>query len=425
VAARPPAFAPKPLKDEAERRAKMEQMRRRATGLLVFAGVVFLVARLFEPAHPWLGFIRATAEASLVGGLADWFAVTALFRKPLGLPIPHTAIIPTQKDRIGRILGNFLQEHFLTRDVIAAKIRSVHLAERVARWMSDPAESKLIAKHIAAGLARAIQSLPDEEVTELIRKSAANRLQATRIAPILSDVLALLTTERRHQDLLNEAARLIAQTIEENQIEIRLRIAEQSPWWVPGVVDDKIYQKIMSALEDLLEELRTDPRHPLRLKFDIALEDFIDRLKNSPEVIAKAEALKEKLVDQPVFEEFAASLWHSARRAAARYSANPDAKSPDALEQAIITAGESLLTNPAVLEEFEEFLSRMISSAVEQHRHEVAEFLAQTVSRWDPEVASQRLELVVGRDLQFIRINGTLVGGLVGLLIYTISLLLS
>src|SRR4051794_14365814 len=188
--------------DDAQREARLKAMKRRATGLLAVALVVFVVASVFEPVYPWLGFIRATAEASLVGGLADWFAVTALFRKPLGLPIPHTAIVPTQKDRIGRILGNFLQEHFLTRDVIAAKIRSIHLGERVARWMADPAESKQIAKQIAGGLAKAIQSLPDEEVTALIRKSAANRLQATRIAPILSDILALLTTDRRHQDLL-------------------------------------------------------------------------------------------------------------------------------------------------------------------------------------------------------------------------------
>lgn len=419
VAATPPRTTT-PI-DAAERRRQLETMRRRATGLLVLALAVYIAASLFEATHPWLGYVRATAEASMVGGLADWFAVTALFRHPLGIPIPHTAIVAKQKDRIGRVLGNFVQNHFLSRDIVTVELKSMRLSQRIARWLGEPANSARLARQLAAGVARTALALPDDQVRAIIQRSAVARIRKTPVAPMLSDVLTLVTADDRHQQLLNEAIGIIARTIEDNPDAIRDGIRSSSPWWVPGVVDQVVFKKILQSVTRLVDDIRNDPHHPLRRRFDDALTDFIDKLKHSPEVSAKAEALKEQMLGHPMVEDWAAALWDSARQAAERYRQNPEGAPPDALERGIIALGESLLANTALAAELDGFLTEAVATVMEQHRHEVAELITHTVSAWDPEVAVQRLELAVGSDLQYIRMNGTLVGGLVGLCIHAIS----
>jgi uncharacterized membrane-anchored protein YjiN (DUF445 family) len=408
--------------DEATRRAQLARMKRVATGLLVLALLVFLVARVFEPAYPWLGFVRATAEASLVGGLADWFAVTALFRRPLGLPIPHTAIIPTQKDRIGRVLGSFVEKHFLSREVLSAKLSGLHVSERAARWVARPENSVRVAAQVAAAVAKTVEALPPGEVTELIRRGALARLQAVRVAPILGNVLSVVAAEDRHQDLLDEAIELVARAIAENREVLRASFREGSPWWLPDVVDEALYQRIMAALDAVLLDVRADPAHPLRRRFDGATRDFIERLKHSPDVIARAEALKRDVLDDALMDALSTALWERVRQAAARHGMEPDRASLEPLERGLVTLGESLLANQSLLAELDEFLAAQLSAMLEDHRQEVAELIADTVRTWPPEMAAERLELAVGRDLQFIRLNGTLVGGLAGLVIYTFSL---
>jgi uncharacterized membrane-anchored protein YjiN (DUF445 family) len=408
--------------DEATRRAQLARMKRVATGLLVLALLVFLVARVFEPAYPWLGFVRATAEASLVGGLADWFAVTALFRRPLGLPIPHTAIIPTQKDRIGRVLGSFVEKHFLSREVLSAKLSGLHVSERAARWVARPENSVRVAAQVAAAVAKTVEALPPGEVTELIRRGALARLQAVRVAPILGNVLSVVAAEDRHQDLLDEAIELVARAIAENREVLRASFREGSPWWLPDVVDEALYQRIMAALDAVLLDVRADPAHPLRRRFDAATRDFIERLKHSPDVIARAEALKRDVLDDALMDALSTALWERVRQAAARHGMEPDRASLEPLERGLVTLGESLLANQSLLAELDEFLAAQLSAMLEDHRQEVGELIADTVRTWPPEMAAERLELAVGRDLQFIRLNGTLVGGLAGLVIYTFSL---
>jgi uncharacterized membrane-anchored protein YjiN (DUF445 family) len=285
--------------DDDARQAQLDAMRRRATGLLALAAAVFATALALEGRYPWLGFVRATAEASLVGGLADWFAVTALFRHPLGIPIPHTAIVATRKDRIGRVLGNFVQAHFLTREVIAAKLREVRPAERAARWLSKVENSRRIAQQVASGVARTLEALPDEEVRGLVRQGLIAQLRATRAAPALGRTLSLVLAGNRHQELLNEGVRLAAQAVHDNRELIREQVKAESPWWVPGMVDDLLYQRIVAAIETMLAGIGTDPHHPLRGTFDAALRDFIHRLEHSPEVIERAEALKEEWLADP------------------------------------------------------------------------------------------------------------------------------
>ena len=407
--------------DDASRQAQLDAMRRRATGLLGIAAAVFAVARSFEGRWPWLGFVRATAEASLVGGLADWFAVTALFRHPLGIPIPHTAIVATRKERIGRVLGTFVQSHFLTREVIAAKLRSVRPAERAARWLSDVENSRRIAHQVASGVARTLDALPDEEMRTLVQQALIAQLRATRAAPALGKTLSLVVAGNRHQELLNEAVRLAAQAVHDNRELIREQVKAESPWWVPGVVDDLLYQRIVTAIEKMLQGIGTDPNHALRAAFDTALRDFIDRLQHSPEAIARADALKEEWLADPSVAELTGRVWETTRGAVTRFATRADGAEAGPLERGISAFGAALIANQAMLDEINDMVIDLTVSVVEQYRDEIGDFIAQTVAGWDPAATSHRFELAVGRDLQFVRINGTLVGGLVGLAIYTIS----
>ena len=417
----PPALPPR--KDDATRRADLARMKRIATGLLVAAAAVFLVTRWFEPAHPWLGFVRATAEAALVGGLADWFAVTALFRRPLGLPIPHTAIIQTQQERIGRVLGNFVQNHFLSREVLAARLASMQVAERAARWLGEEENSRRLARHLAVGVAQAMQTVEEEQARALIQESAVARLRTMQLAPLLGSVLSVVATDQRHQVLLDEALRLAGETLEKNRDELARRIKDESPWWVPTAVDQAFQKKIETASLRLIQEVRADPFHPLRLKFDIAVRQFIERLRSSEEVQQRAETMKAELLQHPALGEFAASLWDRARGAAERFSADASDEALAPLARGIGAVGRSLLEKPERLAELDRVLNDFAASVVERHQHEVGNLIAETVRRWDPGYAVERLELAVGQDLQFIRLNGTLVGGLAGLVIYSISLL--
>jgi len=411
--------------DDADRQAQLDRMKRRATGLLIVATAIFGVTRWYESRYPWLGFIRATAEAAMVGGLADWFAVTALFRHPLGLPIPHTAIVAARKDRIGRTLGNFVQYNFLARDVVERRLAAMRIAERAVTWLSDPANARLIARQVALGLARSAEALPDDDARRLIGDGLAARVHATRVAPVLGSVLSFITSDSRHQDLLDDALGLIEQSVRENREIIRVKVAEESPWWMPEVVDERIYLKIVGAIENLLREVRESPDHPLRAKFHEALVRFTDKLRTSPDVIAKAEALKEEIFSAPVLDEIATSIWRSARTGLVRYAerqpAEGESAPPGALERGIVSFADAMRSNDAMLGELDRFVTDATLTVVEQYRHEVGELIAHTVAAWDPEATSRRIELAIGRDLQFIRINGTLVGGLAGLIIYAVS----
>ncbi|MFN2565775.1 MAG: DUF445 domain-containing protein [Gemmatimonadaceae bacterium] len=406
--------------DDTERARRLAAMKRRATGLLVAFTGLFIAARLLESRYPWLAVVRAISEAAMVGGLADWFAVTALFRQPMGLPIPHTAIVPTRKDRIGRSLGNFVQKHFLTREVISRHLAGLQVARRLATWASQPENSRRIATQVAGGLARAAEVLPGDEVRQAIHNSLVSRGRATQVAPVLSEVLSFVAADGRHQVLLDRALELIAGLVHQNRDAIRERVGTETPWWVPDVIDEKLYQKIVNGVERVLSEVREQADHPVRVQFDRVLEDFIEGLKHSPEMIDRAERAKERLLEAPVVAELSGSLWDSTRRSLMRY-ADPDGPSAAPLERGITAAAEAVLANEALLAEIDAAIINATVTAVERYRPEIAALIERTVADWDAADATRRIEVAVGRDLQFIRINGTLVGGLVGLLLYLLS----
>src|SRR5258706_3507359 len=414
--------------DDAERQARLDAMKRRAPALPGVALLVFAVASFYEPLYPWLGYVRATAEASLVGGLADWFAVTALFRHPLGLPIPHTAIVATRKERIGQILGNFVQNHFLSREVIAANLRRVHPAERAAGWLADREHARQISRQFASSLVKTLDGLPPNELQDLVSQVVRNRVRTFRVAPALGKTLALALGDNRQEELLNATVKLAAEAVRNNRELIRERVREETPWWIPPVLDDKIYQKIIETVHRRLQDMVRDSSHPLRTAFADAIGDFIQRLQHSPEVIARAEALKEEWLMGAQTDELARKLWEGVRQAVRKYAASADGAAteagPNPLDSGLAEFGVALLSNPTLLAEIDDLLIDLTAGVVEKYRHEIGGLIAQTVASWDAAATSPRFELAGGRGLQVVRINGTLVGGLVGLLIYTITRLL-
>jgi uncharacterized membrane-anchored protein YjiN (DUF445 family) len=349
--------------------------------------------------------------------------VTALFRRPLGLPIPHTAIIMTQRDRIGRVLGNFVQRHFLTRDVVIAELRRLHPSERLARWLAAPENSARVAALLQSGFARTVQAVPDEEFRALIRRAAVERVERTLVAPILGDVLAMVTSEDRHHAMFDQALQLVLTALSENRELIRAQIRKESPWFVPGVVDTAIYRQLLRATERTLADVRADAAHPLRVKFDEELRAFVEKLKHSPDMSAKAEEIKSQVLNADVVEGIVDGVWDSVRASALRYGAEGEGP-PEGLVRGLAAAGTALLTNHAVLAELDDTLIAWVADAAERNRDHVGALIARTVQAWDPSVAATRLELAVGPDLQYIRINGTLVGALAGLGLHALGKLL-
>ena len=416
------------VRDDTEKALQYAIMRRRATALLAAFTVLFIAAATIRHLYPglspfWIGLVRATAEAAMVGGVADWFAVTALFRHPMGIPIPHTAIVAQRKDRIGRSLGNFVGNNFLAREVIARQLAGMKLGERAARWLAEPHHQRRVARAIAGGVARAVEAVPDDDLQSSVQGAVVAQLRKVHVAPLLADLLALATTDDRHQEFLDRIVTLVNRIVEENKELIRIRIAEESPWWVPGAVDDKLYQKIVSGIERTLAEIAADDAHPLRAQFDKTLRDFVEKLHTSPETIARAEAMKERLLEHPAVGELSGALLATGRTALAKY-AGPGAPTPEPLERALGAVAERALGNEALLRDVDESVERLVLGVVDQYRPEVAELIARTVEGWDATAASAKIEVQIGRDLQFIRINGTLVGALVGLLLYLVTVLI-
>ncbi len=413
-----------PLRDEEEKRERLEKMKRMATGLLILAAIVFVIARILEERWPWLGYVRATAEAAMVGAIADWFAVTALFRYPLGIPIPHTAIIPSRKEKIGISLGNFVQNNFLSPPVIIARIRSANVAKKLAEWLANPDHGDTVGKHAAAGVSGLVQVLRDEEVQEIIETSVINRVRATQVAPLMGNVLSLVTADNRHQELLDSAIRLFERLFDENREALRAKISREMPWWMPQAVDDQIYLKLVRSVEKTLHEVTSNPDHPLRHRFNEAVAEFVERLRSSPEMIARGEELKEEVLRHPAVREYSGSLWADVKGGVLEHSADPQSEFRRRVGHAVSRFGASLQHDEELLEKVNGWVEQAVLYVVDQYRHEVAALIETTVAAWDPVDTTHKIELQIGRDLQYIRINGTLVGGLVGLLIYTVAQIL-
>lgn len=407
--------------DDATRRLLLRRMKRVATGLLLIATVIFVVAHILESSYPWLGYVRATAEAAMIGGLADWFAVTALFRYPLGIPIPHTAIVPRHKDRVGAILANFMQRHFLSGEVVGEKLRSANIAQQMADWIVDPEHARTVARQAATALSAGAKATQTEAVQQMIESALARKIESTPVAPLLGKALELVVEDERHQDLFDDAMRLIGRAVRENRAFVRERIDRETPWWVPEQIDEKLTEKIVKSIDRTVQDVHNDPHHPMRERFDVALRTFIERLKTDERAIARAENIKRDFLNDAVIRDLGGAIWQDINDALARVAEREEGAGLDAITRSLVAFGKAVQEDPALMAKVDKWVVEVATQLVDRYRDEVGKLITDTVAKWDPEATSQRIELAVGRDLQFIRINGTLVGGLAGLAIYTIS----
>ncbi len=416
-----PAPAASAADDAERRRADLRRMKRTATGLLLAATAVFLAARVLEEGTPWLGYVRATAEAAMVGAVADWFAVTALFRHPLGLRIPHTAIIPSRKDDIGRGLGTFVQQNFLTRAVVEERLAKVSLASRLGEWLAEPAHAAQVADQVAGVLRTSLDTLRDDDVQEALETAVSRRVRAIEAGPVLARGIDLAVADGRHQETLSVLLRKVAEVVDENEDLLRARLEDETPRWLPSRVDDRIFTRVHAGMQRFLREVAEDPDHPMRETLDERIRRLADDLARSPAMRARADELKDELIDHPALRDWSSTVWADLKATLLDHADDPDSDLRRRLAEAVTSFGERLRDDPTLQARIDGWISSTAVEVVERSRGEVGEVIASTVARWDPSEATDRIELQVGRDLQFIRINGTVVGGLVGLLIHTVG----
>jgi uncharacterized membrane-anchored protein YjiN (DUF445 family) len=411
--------------DDPARRRALRRMKLFATGLLVLAAVVYLLARANEEGGPaWVGYVRAGAEAAMVGALADWFAVTALFRHPLGLPIPHTAIIPNRKDQIGRSLGEFVQGNFLTREVLAERLAGVHAGRRVGVWLSQPAHAARATSVAADALRGVLEVLDDRDVEGALGVMVERRLRQVEVAPLLARAVDVSVEGGHHQRALDAIIKGIGSFLEENRGTLREALKKESPWWVPEPIDDRIFNKIFTGVQRFLDDIEDTPDHEVRVSIEERIVALAERLRSDPEMIARAEELWHELLSHPEVQAWFESLWGSVKKAALAAADDPSSDLRVRVCDGLRGFGERLAADVELQAKIDDWLERTLAYVVDNYKSEVADLIATTVERWDSQETSRRIELQVGHDLQFIRINGTVVGGIAGVLIYTVGQIL-
>jgi uncharacterized membrane-anchored protein YjiN (DUF445 family) len=412
------------LRQEKERRRQLRVAQRRATGLLVVMSLVYLVLVVTTDDHGAWGYVRAAAEGSMVGGLADWFAVTAIFRHPLGLPIPHTAVIPERKEQFGETLGAFVQENFLSPSVLAERIRGARVGDRAAAWLSDSANAETAAGHAADLVVALADVIKDEDVHGLVERELDRAVQSIPVAPLAGRALRMMTEQGRHEELFDAILRGLQRFLEDNREPMRQRFAREAPWWLPGAVDDRIFDRLYDGVGNLLRDANTDPDHEVRVQFTAWLRGLIDRLEESPELEARGNELKRELLEHPELRRWTASLWTDTKARLRAQADDPSSELRRRLAEAVCATGRRLQDDPGLTAKVDEMAESGARYVAEHFHVEIAGLISGTISRWDAEQTSSRLELLLGRDLQFIRINGTVVGGLAGVAIHALGLAL-
>jgi uncharacterized membrane-anchored protein YjiN (DUF445 family) len=421
VGAPPSTFPAGP--DDAVKAQQLAVMKRRATGALVVVTAVFLATLPFDGTTA--EYVRAAAEASMVGGLADWFAVTALFRHPLGLPIPHTAVIPERKDQFGLTLGEFVQRNFLSSETIGERVRTARVAERAAAWLADPGNAAVVAGRLADAAAWGIDLVEDDEVHVAIESVVRRQTEAMQLAPLAGRALRAVTATDRHSEVLGAAMSALERFLDENREALRTRYHRESPWWIPGAIDDRIFDRLVDGARHMLGEVAADPDHELRKELDRRLRDLAEQLEHSPELRARGEQLKAELLASPELRKWTRSLWEDAKAALHEQARDPESEVRRRLATTVAGVGRRLQEDPELGNAVEAAAERGARYVAEHFHDEITGLVTSTVQRWDAQETSGKLELLLGRDLQFIRINGTVVGGVAGLAIHAVAELLT
>ncbi len=408
---------------EVQQQRGLRRMKAGSTGLLLGAVVVYVVAHRWRAAGgpAWAGYLAAAAEAGTIGGLADWFAVTALFRHPLGLPIPHTAILPNRKADLGRSLQSFVASNFLSEPVIRDKIARLGVAARLAGWLSDPAHATRVVNELATVVRGVVSVLRDEDVQHLLEQVVVRRVAAEPLGPPAGRLLGALVEQRSHHRLVDLAIDRGIEWLTDNKEAVLRVVSEQAPGWTPRFVDVRVANRVYNELMRFLTELRAGPSHRLRLALDAYLATLADKLRHDPATMARAEEIKNRLLAHPELRRGVAALWGAIKGVIVEAAADPTNELRKQAAEGLASMGRRLSTDEALRGKIDRWVEDAATHVITTYRDDVTAVISDTVDRWDAKDTSRKIELQVGRDLQYIRINGTVVGALAGLIIYTVS----
>ncbi|AWB87022.1 DUF445 domain-containing protein [Mycetocola zhujimingii] len=406
-----------------ERRRGLVSMKRTATGLLILMAVIFCISFALQDEIPWLGWVRAASEGGMVGALADWFAVTALFRHPLGLPIPHTAIIPRRKDEIGASLGDFVESNFLSEPVVRHKLESTHIGQKLGDWLARPENATRLADEISVGAKGMLSLLDDDDVRDVLEKLARTHLIEQPWSESLGAWGEGVVAAGGHHAAVGLVLDGIEEWLENNPEAFARLVSSRLPSWVPSfldrVVDDRLYREALG----FVRRMKDDEFDPARRAVDNYLLTLTDNLQNDPLMIARFEHAKSELFDSPRVRELASATWNTTKSALIESLDDPASGLRVQLARTVNDLGSRISTDSRLSTKLDLWVTDAAVYLVNTYRHEIASVITDTVERWDPREMSEKVELQVGRDLQFIRINGTVVGALAGLAIFTVATL--
>jgi uncharacterized membrane-anchored protein YjiN (DUF445 family) len=403
-----------------QRRRGLRRMRTLAVALLLLAAVVYVVTM---DTTGWLGFVNAGAEASMVGAFADWFAVTALFKHPLGLPIPHTALIPRRKEELGRSLEEFVGENFLQESIIRERMDAAQLSRRLGSWVGVEANARRVVDEASSVLHLALSRIRDDDMVSLIEEALLPRFIAEPVSPVAGSLLEEIVRDGAHHGLvdlvLDEAHRWLTQ----NEDTFVAVVGERAPWWSPTALNDRVTHRLHVEAVSWIEDIAEDPFHHVRTALDSALAQLAHDLLHDPPTQERMERLKDRVLSHPQLVVTATSLWNAFRRALMESLEDPDGPLRKRAIHELAAFGERLQGDDDLRAKLDRYAADLAVFTVSRYGDELTTVITHTVNRWDGKEAARKIELHVGRDLQFIRINGTIVGGLVGVLIHALSLL--
>jgi uncharacterized membrane-anchored protein YjiN (DUF445 family) len=417
--ARKGRLGPEPIAD-AERLRRLRRMKWIAHLLLIGMLALYVITGLFEARYAWLGYVRAFAEAGTVGALADWFAVTALFREPLGLPIPHTAIVKRRKDDIGDTLADFVATHFLTADAMMPRLERLDAAGVAAHWLAQPDNARRLTDDIARVVGRVLKSGDDAALRSLVKDNVRSALAGTTMTPLLGQLLELVVINDPDETVLNGLVHLAREQFEESRLPLRERIGERTPWWLPAFVDTSIYNRIVDEVDTLLADLDGESDAEARQHVRRLLARVVTALKTDEALIARGEALKLRVLEHPTLGRYLSRLVRDIADHLAREARDPESAFRERLNGAVNGLGENLAAEPALQAELNGWMRDTALFVIDRYRVQITTVISDTIRGWDPEQTADLIETRVGRDLQFIRINGTVVGGLAGLTLYSV-----
>lgn len=409
---------------EALRQREIRAAKRRATALLVIVGATFLAVALTTDDQGGAGYVRAGLEAAMVGGLADWFAVVAIFRHPLRLPIPHTAVIVQRKDAFGETLGQFVQQNFLNAETVGERVRAIGVADRASAWVAEEEHARKVAGYAAELAVRLADVVKDDDLLHMAETEVRARIARLDVAPLAGRLLEIVTEEGRHRELVDSVLRGLDVFLAENESLLRERFTAESPWWVPEVIDDRIFTRLLVGVRAIIQGDTVGGSDELRKRIDVVVERIIDRLEHDDVWRARAELLKDELLDHPAMRTFIESLWVDLKDTLREQAADDGSALRARLTDIAVSAAERFRQDDALMTRADEVFERGVNAVVDTFGDEITRIISSTISQWDGEETAGRLELLLGRDLQFIRINGTIVGGLAGLAIHGVSDLL-